>query len=163
MWDDLISAFHDHGVIPDDTWQEVRQKTLGRNYRRQVRTRLLELRDPLCQRFNNLWLRRLGSWSPPSHLPHTCHLCGAGDTVSTDMPTGANGFAQSAQVAASPWPEPLAGPHRRGEEEALHRRIREAHTPSNDRAGPAGAALLRIHEHLRDPTSVTHLSHVCAP
>ena len=28
-WDDLIAAFHDHGILPDDTWQEVRQKTLG--------------------------------------------------------------------------------------------------------------------------------------
>ena len=24
-WDDLIAAFHDHGVLPNDTWQEVRQ------------------------------------------------------------------------------------------------------------------------------------------
>ena len=31
-WDDLIAAFHDHGVLPEDTWQEVRQKTLGRDY-----------------------------------------------------------------------------------------------------------------------------------
>ena len=28
-WDDLIAAFHDHGILPDDTWQEVQQKTLG--------------------------------------------------------------------------------------------------------------------------------------
>ena len=62
-----------------------------------------------------------------------------------------------------PWPEPRAGPHRRKEEEALHRRIRGAHAPSQQRAGPAGAALLWIHVHLRDPTSVTHLSLVFAP
>ena len=30
-WDDLIAALHDHGVLPDDTWQEVRQKTLRRD------------------------------------------------------------------------------------------------------------------------------------
>ena len=48
--DELIAAFHDHGIPPDDTWQEVRQKTLGRDYRHRVRARLLELRDPLCQR-----------------------------------------------------------------------------------------------------------------
>ena len=31
-WDDLIAAFQDQGILPDDTWQEVRQKTLGRDY-----------------------------------------------------------------------------------------------------------------------------------
>ena len=162
-WDDLIAAFHDHGVLPDDTWQEVRQKTLGRDYRRRVCTALLKLWEPLCRRWNDLWLRHLGPWSPPSHLPHTCHLCGACDTVSTYTPTGANRWAQCSQVAACPWPEPPAGPHRRTEEEALHRRIRGAHAPSNKSAGLAGAALLWIHVHLRDPTSVKHLSHVFAP
>ena len=44
------------------------------------------------------------------------------------------------------------------EEEALHRRIGGAHAPSHERAVPAGAALLWIHVHLRDPTSVAHLS-----
>ena len=53
-WDDLIAAFHDHGILPDDTWQEVRQKALGRDYRRRVRARLLELRDPLRQRWDDL-------------------------------------------------------------------------------------------------------------
>ena len=33
---------------------------------------------------------------------------------------------------------------------------------SHSHAGPAGAALLWIHVHLRDPTSVAHLSHVFA-
>ena len=66
-------------------------------------------------------------------------------------------------MAVCPWPEPAAGPHSCTEEEALHRRIRGAHAPSHGRAGPAGAALLWIHVHLRDPTSVAHLSHVFAP
>ena len=57
----------------------------------------------------------------------------------------------------------FAGPRRRTEEEALHRRIGGAHAPSHERGGPAGAALLWIHVHLRDPTSVAHLSHVLAP
>ena len=162
-WDDLIPAFHDHGILPDDTWQEVRQKTLGRDYRRRVRARLLELPDPPSQRWDDLWLRPLGAWSPPSHLPHTCHLCGECDTVSYAAPTGANRCAQCSQVAACPWPEPPAGPHRRTEEEALHPRIRGAHAPSHERAGPAGAVLLWIDVHLRDPTSVAHLSHVSAP
>ena len=47
--------------------------------------------------------------------------------------------------------------------EALRRRIEGAHTPSHEQAGPTGAALLWIHVHLRDPTSVAHLSHVFAP
>ena len=66
-------------------------------------------------------------------------------------------------MAVCPWPEPPAGPHRCGEEEALHRRIGGAHAPSHKRAGPAGAALLLIHVHLRDPMSVAHLLHVFAP
>ena len=136
---------------------------LSKDYRRRVRARLLELGDPLCQRWDNLWLRRLGPWSPPSHLPHTCHLCGECDTVSSAAPTGANRCTQCSQVAACPWPEPPAAPHRRTEEEALHRCIGGAHAPSHERAGPAGAALLWIHVQLRDPTSVAHLLHVFAP
>ena len=161
--DDLIAAFHDHGILPNETWREVQRKTLGRDYRHRVRARLLEIRDPLRQRWDDLWLRRLGPWSPPSHLPHTCRLCGECDTVSSAAPTGANRCAQCSQVAACPWPEPPAGPHRRTEEEALHRRIEGAHVPSHKRPGPAGAALLWIHVHLRDPTSVAHLLHVFAP
>ena len=162
-WDDLIAAFQDHGILPNDTRQEVRQKTLGRDYRRRVRARLLELRDPLRQRWDDLWLRRLGPWSPPSHLPHTCHLCGECNTVSPAALTGANRCAQCSQVAACPLPEPPAGPHRRMEEEALHQRIGGAHTPSHKRGGAAGAALLWIHVHLRDPTSIAHLSYVFRP
>ena len=162
-WDDLIAAFHDHGILPDDTWREVQRKTLGRDYRRRVRASLLEIREPLRQRWDDLWLRHLDPWSPPSHLPHTCRLCGECDTVSSAASTGANRCARCAQVAACPWPEPLAGPGRRTEEEALHRRIEGAHTPSHERAGPAGAALLWIHVHMRDPKSVAHLSHVFAP
>ena len=162
-WDDLIAAFHDHGILPDDTWREVQRKTLGRDYRRRVRARLLEIRDALRQRWDDLWLRRLRPWSPPSHLPHICRLCGECDTVSSAAPTGANRCVQCSQVAGCPWPEPPAGPHRRTEEEALHRRIEGAHVPSHERAGPTGAALLWIHVHLREPTSVAHLAHVFAP
>ena len=38
------------GFSPKNTWQEVRQKTLSRDYRGLIRARLLELRDPLRQR-----------------------------------------------------------------------------------------------------------------
>ena len=128
-WDGLIATFHDHGILPDDTWQEVRQKTLSRDYRRRVRAHLLELRDPLRQRWEDLWLRRLGPWSPHSHLLDSCHLCGDHGTVSSPAPTGTNRCTQRSQVAACPWPEPPAGPRRRMAEEALHRRIEGAHTP----------------------------------
>ena len=114
-WDDVIVAFQDHGTLPDNTWQEVRQKTLSRDYRRRVRARLRELRDPLRQQWRDLWLRRLRPWLPPSHLSHTCHLCGESDTVSSAALKGANRCAQCSQVAACPWPEPPAGPHRRTE------------------------------------------------
>ena len=73
-WDDLIAAFQDHGILPDDTWQAVRQRTLGREYRRRVTARLLELRDSFRQRRPLALLS--GPWSPASHLAHTCHLCG---------------------------------------------------------------------------------------
>ena len=151
-WDDLIAAFHDNGILSDVTWQEVRQKTLGRDYQRRVR-----------HRWDDLWLRRLGPWLPPSHLPHTCHLCGDCETVSSAPLAGANRCAQCSQVAACPWFKSPAGSHRRTQEDALHRRIGGAHAPSHKRAGPAGAALLWIHVHLRDPTSVAHLSHVFMP
>ena len=162
-WDDLIAAFQAHRILPDDAWQEVRQKTLGRDYRRRVRARLLELWDPLRQRWDDLWHRRLGPGSPPSNLPHTCPLCGKCNTVSSAAPTGSNRCAQCPQVAACPWPVPPAGLHRRTGEEALHRRIGGADALSDGRAGPAGAALLWIHVHLRDSTSVAHLSQVFAP
>ena len=83
--------------------------------------------------------------------------------MSCDAPIGANRCAQCSQVAAYPWPKPPAGPCRRTEEEALHRRIEDAHTPSHGHAGPAGAALLLIHVRLRDPTSIARLLHVSAP
>ena len=47
------------GFLADNTWQAVRQKTLGRDYQRRVRARLLELWDPLHQRWDDLWLGRL--------------------------------------------------------------------------------------------------------
>ena len=112
-WNDLIAAFHDHGILPDNTWQVVRQKRLGRDYRRRVRARLLGLRDPLRQRWEDLWLRHLDPWSPASHLPHTRHLSGECNTVSSAAPASVNRCAQCSQVAACPWPEPPAGPRRR--------------------------------------------------
>ena len=83
--------------------------------------------------------------------------------MSSTAPTGANRCTQCSQVAAYPWPEPPAGPHRRTEEEALHRRIWGGTRPLTRTRGPAGAALLWIHVHLRDPTSVAHLLHVFTP
>ena len=72
-WDDLIAAFHDHGILPGDTWQEVQRKTLGKDYRRRVRARLLEIRDPLRQRWDDLWFRHsrplVAALPPPAHLP----------------------------------------------------------------------------------------------
>ena len=85
------------------------------DYRRRVRARLLELRDPLRQSWNDLWLRRLDAWSPASNLQQTCHLCGDCGTVSFAAPKGAYRYAQCSQVAACPWPQPPAGPRRRTE------------------------------------------------
>ena len=135
-WDDLIAAFHDHWILPDDTWQVVRQKTLGRDYQRRVRAHLLERRDPLCQRRDDLWLCRLGPWSPASHLGHTCHLCGECNTVSSAVPMGINRCARCSQVAACPWPKPSAGPRRRTEKEGLHRRIGKRKSPHTAKRAP---------------------------
>ena len=154
-WDDLVAAFHNHGILPNVTWQTVRQKTFHRDYWRRVRARLLELRATLRQRWDNLWLCRLDPCMPTSHLLHTCHLCGEYNTVSSARPTGTNRCAQCSQVAACPRPEPP--------EETLRRRIEGTQTSSHGQAGPAGAALLWIHVHLRDPAFVAHLSHVFAP
>ena len=83
--------------------------------------------------------------------------------MSSAAPMGANRCAQCSQVAACPWPEQPAGLRRRTEEEALHRRIGDAQISSHGHPGPAGPALLWIRVHLRDPTSVAHLSHVFVP
>ena len=90
---------------------------------------------------------------PPTHLPP---LRAVQHGVLNRCP-------QCSQVAASPCPEPPVCPNRRTEEEALQRRIEGAQTPSHGQAGPAGTALHWIHVHLRDPTSVAHLSHVFVP
>ena len=66
-------------------------------------------------------------------------------------------------MAACPWPEPPTGPRLSTEEEALQRRIEGAQTPSHGQAGPLAASLLWNYVHLRDPTSVVHLSDVFAP
>ena len=161
--EDLIAAFHDRRVLPDDIWQAVGQKTLSRDYRRASVPACWSSTGRLRQQCDDLWLRCLDTWSPAPHLPHTCHLCGEWDTVSSTTPTGTNRCAQCSKVAAFPWPEPPAGPRRRTEEEALQRRIKGAQTPSHGQAGPAGAALLWIHVHLRDPTSVAHLLHMFTP
>ena len=115
-WDGLIAAFHDNGVLPDDTWREVQRKTLGKDCPRRVCARLLEIRDPLRQRWDDLWLRHLVPWSSPSHLPHTCRLCGECDTVSFAALTGANRCARCAQVTRAPGPnlwQARAGAQRR--------------------------------------------------
>ena len=83
--------------------------------------------------------------------------------MSSAPPVGANRCAQCSQVAACTWPEPPAGQRRRTEEEAFHWRIEDAQTNPHGHAGPAGAILLWIHVHLREPTSFTHLWDVFAP
>ena len=79
--------------------------------------------------------------------------------MSSTVPVGTNSCTGCSQVAACPRPEPPPGAWRRTEEEELRRRIEDAQTPLQDQTGPAGAALLWIHVHLRDPTAVAHLSH----
>ena len=146
-----------------DTWHAVRQRTLSSDYLRSVRALLLELQDILSQQWDDLWLCRLDPWSPASHLPYTCQLCGACDMVSSAVPASTNSFAQCSEVVLCPWPEPSPGPRRRTEGDALQRHIEGAETSLHGPAGPAGAALLWTHVHLGDPMSVAHLSHVFMP
>ena len=89
-------------------------------------------------------VHRVSGHTETGCIPHHGH--GVLGTASTHLPplrrlrhgvgpmlTGANRCAQCCQVAACPWPEPPAGPRPRTEE------------------GPADAALLWIHVHLRGP------------
>ena len=115
-WDDLIAAFHDHGFLPDDTWREVQRKTLGRDYRRRVRARLLEIRDPLRQRWDDLWLRHLDPFSrpPTSHTP-----AGSAGNVTRcppqrrQAPTGARGAPRWPRAPGPNLPQARAGAERR--------------------------------------------------
>ena len=95
--------------------------------------------------------------STPGHQPPTSHTPATSARSATRCPPPCR------RVAAWPWLEPPAGPRRRTEEEALHRRIKDAQIPSHGKAGPPGAALLWLHVHLRDPTSVANLWQVFAP
>ena len=79
------------------------------------------------------------SWSPASHLPLTCHLCGDCDTLSSATPTGANRCAQCCQVAACPCPVPPAGLRLRTGEEALQRRM-EGTSSHRWRRGPRSSS-----------------------
>ena len=72
-WNDLMAVFHDHRILPNDTWPAIWHKMLRRDYRLPIRTRLLELRGPLRQQWDDFGLRRLDPWFPASHLPHTYH------------------------------------------------------------------------------------------
>ena len=83
--------------------------------------------------------------------------------MSSTAPMGPNRCARCSQLAGCPWPKRPASPHRRTEHVDLHQRIGVAQTPLHGHAGPAGAAPLWIHVHLRNPTSVAHLLHVFAP
>ena len=137
-WDDLIAAFQDHGILPDDTWQEVWQKTLGRDYRRRIHARLLELRDPLRQRWDNLWLRRLGHGLPASHSHKTATSAGN----ATRYPPQRR-WAPTDVCGAPRWPR-APGPNRpRARADAQKRRLctgaSEARTPPHmaARAPPA--------------------------
>ena len=70
-WDNLIAAFHDHWILPDDTWREVQRKTLGRDYQRRARARLLEIRDPSVRGWTTSGsaISTLGRRPPTSHTP----------------------------------------------------------------------------------------------
>ena len=83
--------------------------------------------------------------------------------MSSAAPMGANTCMGCFQVAACSWSDRSAGPRRRTEEEALHRRIEDAHTHSHGHAGPASAVHLWIYVHRRDPTSVVHPLHMFPP
>ena len=141
-WEDLLVAFHDHRILSDDMWQAVQQKTLGRDYGRRVR-------DPLRQRWDDLWLRLLDPWTPASHLPHTCQFCGDCDTVSSATPSSESPGRESHPAGApsarrSPlrvlngvahvplvWPAPIHGGHHAADGRKV------GHLPPQQPPGPA--------------------------
>ena len=100
--------------------------------------------------------------SAPGRRPLTSHTpaTSAGNATRCFQPRR---WAPTGARSAPRWPSASGPNHPRTEGEGLHRRIEDAQTPSHGHAGPAGAALLWIHVHLRDPTSVAHLSHGFAP
>ena len=161
-WDDLIAAFHDHWILSDYTWQAIRQKTLGIATGAASAPACWSSGTPFANVGTISGCTAVTPGPRPAHLSHTCHLCGECNTVSCATPTGTNRCAQCCQVAVCCWPEQPAGLRRRTEEGALQRRIEGAQTPWQGQARPA-SALLWIHVHLRDPTSVAHPSHVFAP
>ena len=75
-------------------------------------------------------------------------------------PTGARGAPRWPRAPGANLPQARAGARRR---RPCTGALRGHMPPHKKRAGPTGAALLWIHVHLRDPTSVAHLSHVFAP
>ena len=115
-WDDLIAAFHDHGILPHDTWREVQRKTLGRDYRR---------RDaPACWRSGTPTDRggttscsavsTLGRRPPTSHTP-----AGSAGNVTRcppqrrQAPTGVRGAPRWPRAPGPNLPQARAGARRR--------------------------------------------------
>ena len=72
-WDDLIAAFHDQGILPDDAWREVQRKTLSMGLPA-PRPRppagdpgppLTEVERPVAPPYRPL----VAALPPPNHLP----------------------------------------------------------------------------------------------
>ena len=162
-WDDLIAAFHDHRILPDATWGEVQRKTLGRDYPHRVRARLLEIRDPSGRggTTSGSAISTLGCLPPNSHTP-----AGSAGNVTgcppqrRQAPTGARGAPRWPRASSPSLPQARAGAQRRRPCTGASR----GHTPPHTNArAPRALPFRAFHVHLRDPTSVAHLSHVFAP
>ena len=115
-WDDLIAAFHDHGILPDDTSREVQRKTLGREYRRPSALACWRSGTPSDRGETTLGsaISTLGRRPPTSHTP-----AGSAGNVTLcppqrrQAPTGARGAPRWPRAPGPSLPQARAGAQRR--------------------------------------------------
>ena len=132
-WGYLIAAFHDHGILPDDTWREVQRKTLGRDYRRPVRLACWRSGTPSGRggTTSGPAISTLGRRPPTSHTP-----AGSAGNVTRcppqrrQGPTGARGAPRWPRAPGPNLPQARAGAQRRGPCTGASR----GHTPPNTNA-----------------------------
>ena len=115
-WDDFIAAFHDHGILRDDTWREVQQKTLCRTTGAASAPACWRSRTPSDRggTTSGSAISTLGRCPPTSHTP-----AGSAGNVTRcppqrrQAPTGARGAPRWPRAPGPNLPQARAGARRR--------------------------------------------------